>query len=365
MERTNHKIVFDLVQHTPIIHFQPGQSGATLRATELKPKFDRFLLSVNPELPARKNAGGEPSLEYKIKITPNVHPAESIEQRHPLFFANMGDGQEKKFKKYTQPFQIEFFSFKPAVLDAVEKHFEAFLAHTNFGTRQSKGFGSFYLKGKKFNASLIKPKVYSFDTHEEWEKDIGLFYQFLRQGINLPRRNKPFYTKPIIFTYAKSKGWQWEKKSIKERFFKHQLQGQQQKHKSDVLTYSSDKKYIVRDLFGLSSSQQWMSYKVTIEKKHIDKEIERFKSPVTFKVVDNKVFFWANKSVNDILNQKFEISAGRDKKMTLPTPPEFEFDDFFSFVLHTDLSKHIEEDFHNTYEYHQLVRIFKSLKEER
>lgn len=39
------KVEFTLKQHTPIIHFQSDQSGATLRATELKPKFDRFLIS--------------------------------------------------------------------------------------------------------------------------------------------------------------------------------------------------------------------------------------------------------------------------------------------------------------------------------
>lgn len=33
-----------LRQHTPIIHFQHDQVGATLRATELKPKLDRFIM---------------------------------------------------------------------------------------------------------------------------------------------------------------------------------------------------------------------------------------------------------------------------------------------------------------------------------
>ena len=33
-----------LKQHTPLIHFQPGQCGATLRASEVKPKLDKFIL---------------------------------------------------------------------------------------------------------------------------------------------------------------------------------------------------------------------------------------------------------------------------------------------------------------------------------
>ncbi len=38
------QITFTLKQHTPLIHFQHDQQGATLRATELKPKLDRFII---------------------------------------------------------------------------------------------------------------------------------------------------------------------------------------------------------------------------------------------------------------------------------------------------------------------------------
>ena len=51
---------FTLKQHTPLIHFQHDQAGATLRASEVKPKLDRFIidaygLAVN----------GKPKEEYK------------------------------------------------------------------------------------------------------------------------------------------------------------------------------------------------------------------------------------------------------------------------------------------------------------
>lgn len=38
------KLKFSLKQITPMIHFQ-DDDGATIRATELKPKLDRFILS--------------------------------------------------------------------------------------------------------------------------------------------------------------------------------------------------------------------------------------------------------------------------------------------------------------------------------
>ncbi len=37
------ELIVKLKQHTPIIHFQWDQAGATLRATELKPKLDRYI----------------------------------------------------------------------------------------------------------------------------------------------------------------------------------------------------------------------------------------------------------------------------------------------------------------------------------
>ena len=40
-----HKLEIKLKQHTPMIHFQHDQEGATLRASEVKPKLDRFILT--------------------------------------------------------------------------------------------------------------------------------------------------------------------------------------------------------------------------------------------------------------------------------------------------------------------------------
>ena len=39
-----YKLEFTLKQHTPIIHFQHDQEGATVRASEVKPKLDRFII---------------------------------------------------------------------------------------------------------------------------------------------------------------------------------------------------------------------------------------------------------------------------------------------------------------------------------
>lgn len=349
------KVEFTLKQHTPIIHFQSEQSGSTLRATELKPKFDRFLLDMVEDLPYKENANGHRSLDYKVKIEPNISKASNINQRESLFFGNMGDDEDKKYKSYTKPFKIEFFSFSSQIKDATDKHFEAFLANTNFGTRQSKGYGSFYTDKKSFDKSLIPYKVYSFSS-KNWEKDIKLLYSFLRQGINLPnKQGTRFYSKPAIFSYAKSKGWTWDKKAIKQEYFTNKLEEQSE----DTVEYESDTKYLLRDLFGLSSDQSWLSYKTTISKKN--QEIERFKSPFHFKIVENKVYFWVDDSYKNILDKTFKIQSNKKGDLTLSTPSEFDFDDFLRFAFNIDLSKHIQSEYHSQNEYASLTKIFNEI----
>ncbi len=352
---------FTLKQHTPIIHFQHDEQGATLRATELKPKLDRFLLEKEPTLPAKEHPNGARSLDYKVKIEPDPSNPTDIDSRKSLYFGNMGEGKDKKYKRHKGTFKVAFYTFVPEVKEAIEKHFEAFLANTNFGTRQSKGYGGFYLNGKSFDSSLIPYKVYSFSSRD-WEKDVKILYQFLRQGINIPKGRDTFYSKPAIFSYAKSKGWTWEKKAIKQFYFRQELEMQVQEHHSaDVLAFDSNEKHIVRDLFGLSSEESWLSYKASISKENPD--IKRFKSPITFKIVDGRVYFWANDTVGDILDEEFTIKKNNRGDLELDTPQEFDFDNFFDFTFKIDLSNHIENEFHDRWQYKTLERIFKEIKE--
>ena len=371
------KVEFKLKQHTPIIHFQSDQIGATLRATELKPKFDKFLIEqfekeeINYEeflIPQQDKA-----LDYKVKIEPNISQNQAIDKdkdKNPLFFGNMGDGKDKKFKNPNKTFKIEFFSFKPKIIEVIEKYFEAFLANTNFGTRQSKGFGSFYIDKKDFNKTLIPYTVYSFSS-KDWQKNIGLLYKFLRQGINLTAGiGNPFYTKPAIFTYARSKSWEWDKKAIKSAYFSATLSSQISTHDSDILTYTSGTKYLLRDLFGLSSSQEWKSYGRTIKKEDINIDennkpiIERFKSPITFKIIDDMVYFWVNNSYKSILNQTFNIKAGRlNNTLNLSTPNnEFNFEEFLDFAINIKLNTHINSSFHDADKFRDLKEILNKIK---
>ena len=76
------KLTVILRQHTPLIHFQHYQDNATLRASEVKPQLDRFLLTqlgdgdyeTGIERARIKEwligDGNHPALNYQMKISP-------------------------------------------------------------------------------------------------------------------------------------------------------------------------------------------------------------------------------------------------------------------------------------------------------
>ena len=220
---------YQLQQHTPIIHFQSEQKDATLRATELKPKLDKYILweaydndfeKFKHLLVGFKGQTKEElnhlALDYKVNIQVENVKTYDIPDKYPCFFANMGEGKQKKFAM-ASGIKIEFFSKKKKILEQIEELFPDFLMYHNFGTRQSKGFGAFYIDKND-------PKYYSGGLEYFFEVDVSrersperkwrevfsqidLFYKSLRAGINVQDRYGPtFYFKSLAFKYANTFG---------------------------------------------------------------------------------------------------------------------------------------------------------------
>ena len=81
------KLEIKLKQHTPLIHFQHDQEGATLRASEVKPRLDKYILS---KLSSKEKVQGQNDgwikvkgdktwLDYKMRITDNPDNIISME----------------------------------------------------------------------------------------------------------------------------------------------------------------------------------------------------------------------------------------------------------------------------------------------
>lgn len=429
------KLSFILRQHTPMIHFQHRQVGATVRPSELKSKLDRFIIGKLTDCYAaddktrlkafkeheragwlkRKGKAEHPALDYQVKATvleelDGVGPYELIPQRYPGFFANMGRGNDKYFC-FHKFVAVEFSSRQQELAGYIRKHFPAFLMHTNFGTRQSKGFGSYYLAQAHEQFLADAPRfAFEVDTsrqREEMDKVkelfriIDLFYRSLRSGINNSKMDG-FYFKSMLWWYLKQQGLQWDKKTIKQEFYAGRENGEKQnrqnaRDKDTPLFYDKGEKQLIknpsgeeeeshllwRDLLGLSSEQSWYAYgKDTIKKDHLKGEVKRFKSPIFFKPLRTgpdsfRVYFdvplplrqafrgeRSDVADAELLEEWFAItSANLNQAFSIPFPARFDFDDFFRVAFNTSLDSHVYPGNRGKgYDFRDLKTIYDSLK---
>lgn len=279
-----------LYQHTPLIHFQGEQTGATLRATDIKPRLDRWIITkfghdvmqtareqdselhwsernrylagwnlLSSEKPnwlalSDQREERQKSLNYQIRITSGLpNPLNRSIVKYPTYFAEVGreDAERTPLVSFYHSVQLIIQSADETLLDYISKEANDFFYATNFGTRASKGFGSFSPAAKpegwtfKFKIPHPNPQDLAYpdqpgnkkgenDLYQRLFRHIDFFYRSLRAGINCftepektydkqgKRRikeeyNDHFYMKPLIFQYAMDKGITWEKKLYKAR----------------------------------------------------------------------------------------------------------------------------------------------------
>ncbi len=447
---SKYKLNFKLKQHTPIIHFQYDQSGATLRASELKPKLDKFLIEklgltqtivvdrkekIVPKNEFKKwfiNEGkNHLALDYKVRVVNEdeihnikMHIPDRPDRRgkwsssFPNFFANMGKDSKEElinfqmFKKVVVSFSV--FNINKVsnkfLINTIKENFPEFIAITNFGTRQSKGFGSYYIDKDDENYKEIDQTWFDYKSNvsisekSEFKKveqvftKIEWFYKALRSGINYKKpefiyengirrikedengvgiMNSIFYMKPIIFLYFLNKKVQWEKKTIKQKYFNRDLIindktkyygliTQKKKYENADEFKSFDNQKIIKDLLGLSSEESWLSYKALITKTEskmdgnnvalnndntpIDieaknKTIERYKSPITFvpyKKNEKEFDLYLKFNEDDNIKGKwFNIrnTKYQDKKpFALQVAEDFNLTSFFDFFVNSNFN---------------------------
>jgi hypothetical protein len=385
MANPSFKRTFELVQHTPLIHFQ-RDTGATLRSTEVKAKLDSYLLSkandeekallkkclINPE------NNPDTGLDYKMHIAvqdkgERTPIGKNQRGEYPMFFANMGNEYKDgdRVAVLDGQLRVDIFSFHgEELLNIIDRHIVNFFATTNFGMRSTKGYGSFTVIGKKPD---VKPKFSFTIATAEWKvafQYVDLFYKSLRGGINgamdpnTGRFVKDFYMKPLLFVYAHDNKVQWEKRTIKQSAKNLFPLYQQHKDKSWTvkdqnltvheagyrvdanwpLWQSHTEKAIVRDVLGLSTDQSWRGYgkfkrgeySATITKTPArgHQDVERFASPLIFKpILENDQFridVFVNREIpKEYLGAKFKIEVdGTDIGGEHPIWAKFDLDIF-------------------------------------
>lgn len=270
---------------------------------------------------------------------------------------------------------------------------------TNFGNRQTKGFGSFYLdEDEHFEDDWYKTPTskYYFDIYQPEQRDfdfktpfaeIELFYRAIRGGINQKKKlhslrevNEAkeigkyhkgsdgndyidvFYFKSLMFLYAKKEyDANWEKRKIKEEFFQRQLKEQElERLKSDQLTFKTKKFYLFRDLLGYSTDESWRSYKSVIKKVQAfknsngkwealaekNRNFQRFTSPILFKPIEFvdedgnskfRVFIILNQdSIDEAISTNRDFIISKgEDSFYIQYPENFKLDEYFKFFLNT------------------------------
>lgn len=405
-----YKIEFTLKQHTPLIHFQHDQEGATLRATEVKPKLDRYLdcfsfdfnfeeikkyltgyTEIKENLYRSKYESGYNSLDYKINIRTNpdniiISEIPDKPNKFPCFFGNMGDDNKQNPKKFSftkDDLSISFSSNHLFIIEQITKEIPNFFARNNFGTRQGKGFGSFYISEEDVNYEIPNLLTYFIITNtsrgfEYLFKEIETVHKVIRSGINDIGKSDAhlFYLKPLIWKYFKTKGINWDKRAIKKHFYYQQIINQENIHSDQIeedkilnwpIFYDSENYKMIKDLLGLSSQESWRRpYNQTIKKE--SDYIERMKSPVFYKPImiekELRVYIDNEQIPDEFYSKTFLISNGKDSfNLTTPEIEEFKIDDFLRWALYsTNIKELIGTDFIRTPKAKRILGIFDQLK---
>ncbi len=162
MTKNNFTLTFKLKQHTPLIHFQHDQVGATLRATELKPKLDRFIIErLEGENVVKEKhrdwligKGEHLALDYKLNM-------ECSGKKHS--YSKSIINADKTCVLFEE-IEGTIFSFKTDLLTIIKAHLESFFILHNFGFRTSKGYGSFTISELKLDNVIVATNKEQFST---------------------------------------------------------------------------------------------------------------------------------------------------------------------------------------------------------
>lgn len=355
---------YKLVQHTPLIHFQHSEPHACLRATEVKPKLDRFLIEQLEKDDRFGDGrwkkwfvgdGSQQSFDYMMRITPNseqVDRTQSIERAiaraehrlpnanfheiHKNYFGNMVSGNNiqatirETFKEslfYKDGLTLTIRCFIPELLTFIDEHIRGFFMMHNFGTRQRKGFGSFTVdistepnEPKGFDlVGKYCPNAYYCKLGNDVNADalldaVWVISAFLRSGFN---RGEGNYVRGFVFRYfhreenslANDKAF--VKQQVLRNVYNEATRGEH------LHPYGNNVRYrYVRGLLGTNENSRFCRAPrgETREDRtvhniyiHSAEGVERFPSPLLFKPIGKFVFILPQKMPDEIFGSEFYI----------------------------------------------------------
>jgi hypothetical protein len=221
--------------------------------------------------------------------------------------------------------------FIPELKQFIEKQLRLFFAANNFGTRQSKGFGSFTVE--KINSNTLHGTdkdfirnhiheasgiiaVYIYDKKSTLKKNlerVANTWKYLKAGNSFGE-----YSKSSLMKYfCKAYNIRWEKRTIKKAIkskagvvwsnLRYNQKNRNENFISGCRNDELDEQFLyIRALMGLAEHNEYGtlngrdSVKVLIGDKLANNQetkylaIDRFKSPITFKIIDDAIFMFVH-----------------------------------------------------------------------
>lgn len=428
-------INFTLKQHTPLIHFQHAEEGASLRATEVKPKLDRFIaeyagknsIDIQNKWKITKNPS---AFNYKLKIGEIKNPKKLFYSSSPngkndndykktvnskwagatyinqtSYFANNSNLKSDRIEN-AEHVKLGIYS-KTGINCSIicyDNEFEKilkmclplFFLFENFGSRQSKGFGSFTVasinnrpiefdeKDLTKSYSTVYKLNKNYTEYNAALQNISTIYRLIRSGHG--SREQGDYKKSLLFLYfvQNPNPIRWEKRAMKQKInsspYSYKKYSDNQNHNINLKYKSppcydntpntdwkdqSDYKYAyIRALLGLNETFEFMTNDIldkdnrgrdiSIKHKYVvkvvpsDPKIERYKSPITWKYINGNVYICCNE-VKDVFSGvtfNFDLSLKKGNKIqekrffkteglleSIVVPNIFSLSDFLKFCF--------------------------------
>ena len=326
---------YHLIQYTPHIHFQHKEPGACLRASEVKPKLDKFILAYckrhNYVLPDEcfvlRPGEEKTALNYKIQIYPKNSEIVRYyipDAQRDGYLGNQNKPRADLTKTVFYPdglslsLIIENIKLRNAknnlikfqtLADLIDYVLPAFFLLNCFGARSTKGYGSYAIRGKQLwdyrrDTQYVKADLYLREFIDayyviEFPRDIRktdlpkkaiIISNLMKSGYNMTFGNPEDYYKGRILKYFRDKDMGGDKAFIKQNV----LTGKKDRNRNSEDYRSYTKYRFVRTLLGFGKEIMFVKgvragrtavfkdAKINTANAGDNTEIIRFNNPVHF-----------------------------------------------------------------------------------
>ncbi len=321
---------YNLIAQTPLIHFQWRMKNAALRASEVKPKLDRFIIKSFEEsgnaVPADwYNMEKETSLDYKMQIK-RTDLKEWIDiSKIKNNLASKSDEEGKRTIFFDC--RLDIVCLKPALAEYIDKIIKSFFILHVFGARQSKGFGGFLVKGttkQEVRAEIARTygtflcaKVDKKETTLQKLNHMYVLYRVMKNGINRTtydeKRGEYLFPERYIKGYA-VREFLPEDTGSDKAFMKTKIISGELSHGPKEEHPEYEKFTFIRALLGLADNYTFRKQSGETAKVRFysfdkatgeSREIEKFRSPVSIRLYGHRIYIFIEDTYKQMLGQNF------------------------------------------------------------